>query len=93
MLTKIIEAGSVEILHDMTMQVREDTVVYEDEVELSRTYSRYVTVPGEDVSSRSQLVRDLANLLWTPEVVAAYKEKHKSIFPPPPNFGMELNNG
>jgi len=88
MLTKVVELGSVEILHDKTMQAREDTVVYEADdkgeiVELSRTYNRYVTVPGDDVSGKPQMIQDLANLLWTPEVIAEYKEKHKSPLPLP----------
>ena len=87
MLTKVVELGSVEILHDKTMQAREDTVITEDIdsviTEISRTYNRYVVVPGEDVSKRPQMIQDLANLLWTPEVIAEYKEKHKSPFPLP----------
>jgi hypothetical protein len=68
MLTKTIVVGSIEILEDLRMQVREDTVVDEDGVEISRTFLRYVLTPGDDVSSRPQLVQDVANSIW-PEAV------------------------
>lgn len=82
MLTKEIVTGSIEILEEAQMQVREDTVVLEDGVELSRTYHRYVLNPGDDVSNKSQRVQDIAGLLWTPEVVQTWKDKHPIVFPP-----------
>lgn len=75
-LTKEIVVGVIEILEDLRMQVREDTVVKEDAVELSRTYMRYVLDPGDDVSTKPQRVKDIANFLWTTDVVADWKLKH-----------------
>lgn len=80
MLEKQIVIGLVTILQDMSMQVREDTVVLEDGVELSRTYFRYVVLPDEDVSGRAQIVKDLAGLLWTADVVEAAKVRRQEIF-------------
>lgn len=77
MLEKKIEVGLVTILQDGEIQVREDTVVYEDLVEISRTYNRYVSNPGDDVSGKPQRVRDVANLIWTPEVIEFFIEKRK----------------
>jgi hypothetical protein len=79
MITKEIVVGSIEILEDSVMQVREDIVVIEDGKELSRTYNRYVVVPGEDVSQRPTKVQDIANFLWTSDVIEAWKIKEESL--------------
>jgi len=78
MIEKQIVTGLVTINEDMILQVREDTVIFEDGVEISRVYNRYVAFPGVDVSSRSSIVQRLANLLWTPEVVEAWKIKDEA---------------
>ncbi len=62
-----------EILPNQTIQVRTATVIEEDGVELARSYHRHVLVPGSDVSGEAQEVQDIANALWTSEVIAAYK--------------------
>jgi hypothetical protein len=64
MLTKTIVVGSIEILEDLRMQVREDTVIKEDDVEISRTFLRYVLTPGDDLSGAPQLVQDVAADIW-----------------------------
>jgi hypothetical protein len=76
MLTKEIVTGSIEIFQDLNMNVREDTIVLEDGVELSRTFFRYSLIPGDDVSTRPQLVKDITALLWTPEAIQSWKDKH-----------------
>ena len=62
-----------EILPNQTIQVRTATVIEEDGVELARSYHRHVFVPGSDVSGQPQEVQDIANALWTSEVIAAYQ--------------------
>jgi len=62
-----------EILPNQTIQVRVATVVEEDGVELGRKYHRHVVNPGDDVSGEAQEVQDIANALWTSEVIAAYQ--------------------
>lgn len=82
MLEKKIEVGLLTIAQDQTISVREDTVVYENGVEISRTYTRYMALPGDDVSGKPLEVRRLAEFLWTPEVVEAWRIK--AMTPPPP---------
>ena len=79
MLNKTIVHGSIEILQELQIQVREDTVIDEDGVELSRTFHRYVVVPGDDVSTKSSPIPELANLLWTTEVITNWKLKHPPV--------------
>jgi hypothetical protein len=62
-----------EILPNQTIQIRTTTVVEEDGVELARSHHRHVVSPGDDVSNEAQEVQDIANALWTAEVIAAYQ--------------------
>ena len=62
-----------EILPNQIIQVRTTTVVEEDGVELGRSHHRHVVVPGDDVTGEAQEVQDIANALWTTEVIAAYQ--------------------
>ena len=64
----------IEIVGDYKhIQVREAVVITEDGNELSRTYSRYVVSPGDDVSSQPDDIKQLAQMYHTPELVAAYQ--------------------
>ena len=62
-----------EILPNQVIQIRTTTVIEEDGAELARNYSRHVVVPGQDVRGQVQEVQDIANALWTAEVIAAYQ--------------------
>ena len=62
-----------EILPDQVIQIRTTTVVEEDGVELARSHTRHVVVPGEDVTGEAQEVQDIAGVLWTADVIAAYQ--------------------
>lgn len=71
-ITKRVELKE-EILPDQTIQIRTTTVVEEDGAELARSYHRHAVHPGDDVSNEPQEVQDIANALWTAEVIAAYQ--------------------
>ena len=62
-----------EILPNQIIQIRTTTIVEEDGVELGRSHHRHVVVPGDDVTGEAQEVQDIANALWTTEVIAAYQ--------------------
>jgi hypothetical protein len=72
-LTERIEIGSREVLANGMIQVRTDTVIERDGVEISRTFHRHVVAPGDDVSGEDASVQTVANLVHTPEVIAAYQ--------------------
>ena len=61
-----------EILPNQVIQLRTATVVLKDGVEIGRQYHRGVFAPGDDVTGAPDEVQDIASVLWTPEVVAAY---------------------
>ena len=72
-LTERIVIGSREVLVDGQIQVRTDTVIERDGVEISRTYHRHVIAPGDDVSGEDASVQTVANAVHTAEVIAAYR--------------------
>ena len=71
-LTERTEIGSREVLADWQIQVRTDTVIERDGVEVSRSFHRHVVVPGQDVSGEDASVQTVANAVHTAEVIAAY---------------------
>lgn len=62
-----------EILPNQVIQIRTTTVVEEDGIELARNHHRHVVVPGQDVTGEAQEVQDIAEVLWTSGVIAAYQ--------------------
>ena len=71
-LTERTEISRREVLPDGQIQVRTDTVIERDGVEISRTYHRHVVVPGADVSGEDASVQVVANAVHTDAVIAAY---------------------
>ena len=65
--------GSREVLNDGSIQVRRDTIIERDGVEISRTYHRHVVAPGDDLSGEDESVRRIAVPEHTPAKIAAYK--------------------
>jgi hypothetical protein len=72
-LTERTEISSREVLADGQIQVRTDTVVERDGVEISRTFHRHVIAPGDDVSGEDAEVQTVANAVHTDAVIAAYR--------------------
>ena|SRR3990167_4499837 len=75
----------IEILESGVLQVRESTYIIDDDT-LERvagpSYFRYAVSPGDPLPSRaSQRVQDIAATVWTPEVVATYREKQRRTEP------------
>ena len=57
---------------------REATRIMEDGKELSKTYHRTSLTPGQDLSGQPANVAAIANVAWTPEVVAAYQAQQEA---------------
>ncbi len=73
MLTERTEIDKYEIVGPFKhIQCRHATVIERDGVEISRSFHRHVITPNDDVSSEPQEVQDLAALLHTDELKAAY---------------------
>jgi hypothetical protein len=73
-ITKRTEEDKIEIVGQFKhIQVRTATIIEEDGVELSRSFSRHVVAPGADVSGESTEVQAIAAAVHTDAVVEAYE--------------------
>lgn len=75
MLTKNIKIDQITIGEDKTIFVRQATTILDDGNQISKTFHRTTLVPGSDLAGQDQSVIDIANLVWTPEVIADYIAK------------------
>jgi phage host-nuclease inhibitor protein Gam len=54
------------------VQVRTARVIYDNDVEISRSYSRHVVAPDADITSESAEVQAICAAVHTDEIKAAY---------------------
>jgi len=69
--TKSVVVDQITVTETGHILYREATRVFEDGVELSKTYHRSSLIPGQDISGVPANVQAICNAAWTPEVVAA----------------------
>lgn len=75
-ITKEIEIAKIEVVGEFkAVQVATDTVIKEDEVEISRSRHRHTLHPDMDISSEDAEVQTVANAVWTDAVKDAWKNK------------------
>ena len=84
----------IEVVENNTIQIRNANIIERDGIEIAKTYHRHSLSPGDDVSNQDARVQAIANVIWTEEVVNAYKELIKAIEPivevtPEPNNNLE----
>jgi len=73
-LEKTTVEDKIEIVGDFKhIQVRTATVISQDSVELSRSFSRHVVSPLDDVSNESAEVQSIAAAVHTQEIKDAYQ--------------------
>jgi hypothetical protein len=65
----------ITVTQNGTVFVRNSIIVTKDGVEISKTYLRNTLVPNSDISEYPANVQSICAAAWTPEIVAAYKEK------------------
>ena len=71
-LDKQTVVGGLTVNENGSLGVREDTVITDDGVEVSRNFHRKVLAPGDPLDGEDARVVAVANAVWTEEVVAAY---------------------
>ena len=72
-LTEETVQDKIEIVGDFKMvQVRTATVIKRDGVEISRSFSRHVVSPGDDITNESTEVQAICNAVHTQEIKDAY---------------------
>ena len=72
-LTKSTVVDQITVTENGIVLFREATRIFEDGVELSKTYHRSSLTPGQDISGVPANVQAICNAAWTPEVIAAYQ--------------------
>ena len=88
-LAESIEYDKIEVVGQYkAVQVRKATVIKKDDVELTRSFHRYVLHPGTlndsdnlvdtDISKEPAEVQAICNAAWTSDVKAAWTAKLKA---------------
>ena len=73
-ITKETQIGKIEVVGKYkSVQVRTDTVIVEDGIELSRKYDRHSLMPDADISNEHSEVQAVCNAVWTDQVKADYE--------------------
>ena len=81
-ITKETIQDKIEVVGDFKhIQVRTATVIKEDGVELSRSFSRHVVAPDSDSSGESADVKAMVAQFHTDSVKAAYKKHLEATHP------------
>ena len=79
-LTEQTTIGKIEIVGEYkAVQVRTDTIIMRDDVEISRNYSRHVVQPGDDYSTEDATVQAVCAAVHTPEIIAAYAASQSEV--------------
>lgn len=72
-LTKETVVDQITVTENGIVLYREATRIMEDGVQLSQTYHRTSLTPGQDLTGQPDNVVAICNVVWTPEVIAAYQ--------------------
>ena len=75
MLTERSILSLCEALPNGILQVRFSDQILDGELVKASTYRRYCLVPGDDLAGQPEQVVAIATSLWTPAVIAAYKQQ------------------
>jgi len=81
-LTKEVVVDQITVVENGTVLYREVTRIMEDGNQISQTYHRTSLTPGQDLTDQPANVVAICNVVWTPEVIAAYQaEQAKNKLP------------
>ena len=77
-LTKTKNIDQITVTESGIVLYREATRIMENGKELSKTYHRSSLAPGQDLTGVPDSVVAIANVAWTPEVIAAYQAQQEA---------------
>ena len=76
MLTEQIVISSIEVLEDGQIQVRRSRRIFDGVTRIAEQYHRHVLDPADPLPpGEDARVQAVAQLLWTPSVIAERKQK------------------
>ena len=74
-ITKTTEIPKIEVVGEYKIvQVATDTVIKEDNTEISRSRHRHTINPDMDISGEDAEVQAVCNAVWTDDVKAAWAD-------------------
>lgn len=73
MLTEESVIDTIRVIESGAIEVRRADRVLKDGAVIAQTYHRHCCCPGDDLSGQDPKVAAIANVVWTPEVIAAYQ--------------------
>lgn len=74
MVTERVELGKIEILVDGQVQIRTDTVIERDGVEISRLFHRSVLEPSDNTDNITDArLKSIVQVIWTSDVIKAFE--------------------
>lgn len=79
MLTEKKIIASIEVLELGQIQVKERLIIEKDGVQIANTNHRFSLVPGDNIEELDQRIKDIANTVWTQEVIDNYKSFLNSV--------------
>lgn len=74
-LTKTNVIGIITILEDGQIQLREDTIILDNDIEIMRLYHRRVLEPDVVNNEIDSRLKEITTVVWTKEVIENYKRK------------------
>ena len=77
MLTQRTIFSLCEVLPSTVLQVRLSDQIVDGEVVKASTFRRYCLTTGSDLTGQPEQVVAIANAVWTPAAIAAYKANLK----------------
>jgi len=72
-LEKKVVVDQITVTENGIVLYREATRIFEDGEEISKKYHRSSLTPGQDLTGVPANVVAICNVVWTPEVIAAYE--------------------
>jgi len=77
-LTKEVAIDQITITENGIVLYREATTIKEDGEEISKKYHRTSLTPGQDLAGQPEKVVAICQVVWTPEVIAAYEAQQEA---------------
>lgn len=77
-LTKETVIDQITVVENGEVYYREATRIMEDGKELSKTYHRSSLTPDQDLTGVPANVVAICSVVWTPEVISAYKAQQEA---------------
>jgi len=71
-IEEVVVTDKIEVLEMGQIQVRQATRVIKGGDILATSFHRHALEPGDDLKDQDQKVKNIANAVWTEEVLAAW---------------------